>query len=206
MVQNLLSLQNIFKINAQVKFPLSFTRAFREQKRRQGHCSIALWWESIYRIKISSSRKVKNWFKIHMRLQLNTKIYSLLEGHFLPMPTRCCRRVLTYSWVIVLTDRMNEWQTDRQTDRQNDRTPQSHNSRVTTTNVFDGRCAKSIPDSSKSIIHFHYHHSDYSYSPMNHCLSYLAEAQKTVCKRSIAHLDCKKLVWWLMHCSTCTIR
>ena len=147
MVQNLLSLQNIFKINAQVKFPLSFTRAFREQKRRQGHCSIALWWESIYRIKISSSRKVKNWFKIHMRLQLNTKIYSLLEGHFLPMPTRCCRRVLTYSWVIVLTDRMNE----------------SHNSRVTTTNVFDGRCAKSIPDSSKAIIYFHYHHSDYSY-------------------------------------------
>ena len=112
-----------------------------------------------------------------------------LLAHAYPMLSPCVNVFMSYR-----AHRQNERMTDRQTDRQNDRTPQSHNSRVTTTNVFDGRCAKSIPDSSKSIIYFHYHHSDYSYSPMNHCLSYLAEAQKTVCKRSIAHLDCKKLV------------
>jgi len=57
----------------------------------------------------SIKERKKNWCDIHMRTRINTKIYSLLEGHIFPLP--CPYHVWSTSvsaWCILLTDRMTD--------------------------------------------------------------------------------------------------
>ena len=68
----------------------------------------------------SMVRGKETWFRIHIRIRINTKILSLSDGHHFPVPTMFGRRPLTHSWVILLTDRQTDRQTDKQTDRMTD--------------------------------------------------------------------------------------